>query len=155
LRGVVPPISADPHPPVGFWRRSKGLLTGVGPGDELVFTNSSHGSYVADTDGDEERYDEILCPYDIADNHIADDDLRSLFMNLSSGVGLTVILDNCFSGTATRAAVSEIVPGLRPPDDRRVRFLSPAFRGGRILENPWRAKPKTREKYPESMPGTA
>jgi hypothetical protein len=36
------------------------------------------------------------------------------------------------------------------PDDRRVRFLSPALRGLPVLENPWRAQPKTRVKYPES-----
>src|SRR5688572_4415339 len=43
----------------------KALLAGAASGDSLVFANSSHGSYVADKDGDEERYDEILCPYDI------------------------------------------------------------------------------------------
>ncbi len=128
----------------------KDLLTGAVVGDHLVFTNSSHGSYIADTSGDEEQYDEIVCPYDIDVNHIADDDLRGLFQNLPKGVSLTVILDNCFSGTATRAAVSDILPGLRTPDDRRVRFLSPALRGLPVLANPWTAKPKTTVKYPQS-----
>jgi metacaspase-1 len=128
----------------------KDLLTRASAGDELVFTNSSHGSYVADTDGDEERYDEIVCPYDIADNHILDDELRNLFSNLAPGVNVSVILDNCFSGTATRAAVSDILPGMRTPDDRRVRFLSPALRGGKVLENPWRARPNSEVKHPES-----
>jgi hypothetical protein len=128
----------------------KDLLTGASAGDELVFTNSSHGSYVADTDGDEERYDEIVCPYDIANNHILDDDLRQLFSNVAPGVNVSVILDNCFSGTATRAAVSDILPGMRTPDDRRVRFLSPALRGGKVLENPWRARPNSEVKHPES-----
>ena len=128
----------------------KTLLAGAAAGDVLVFTNSSHGSYRADTDGDEEKYDEILCPYDIADNDIADDDLRQLFANLPAGVHLTVVLDNCHSGTATRASVSDIIPGLRTPDDRRVRFLSPALRGGKVLENPWAAKPKRQIAHPES-----
>jgi hypothetical protein len=127
----------------------KALLAGASSGDVLVFANSSHGSYVADKDKDEERYDEILCPYDIDDNHILDDDLRALFSGLPAGVTLTVILDNCFSGTATRAALSDVVPGLRPPDDRRMRFLSPALRGMRVLENPWRARSKTKEKHPQ------
>ncbi|BCS35916.1 hypothetical protein TBR22_A51510 [Luteitalea sp. TBR-22] len=126
------------------------LLTGAKAGDVLVFTNSSHGSYKADTDGDEEKYDEILCPYDIADNDIADDDLRKLFANLATGVSLTVVLDNCFSGTATRAPVSEIIPGLRTPDDRRVRFLSPALRGGKVLQNPWKARPNRPGGYTEA-----
>ncbi|MGI8786871.1 MAG: caspase family protein [Pyrinomonadaceae bacterium] len=128
----------------------KNLLAGATAGDHLVYTNSSHGSYVADKDGDEETYDEIICPHDISDNQIVDDDLRGLFKNLPKDVSLTVILDNCFSGTATRAAVSDILPGLKTPDDRRVRFLSPALRGLPVLENPWKAKPKSQIKYPES-----
>lgn len=130
--------------------RLKSLLTGAKSGDVLVFTNSSHGSYVADISGDEEKYDEILCPYDIEENHILDDELRDLISGLKDGVNITVILDNCHSGTATRAAVGEIIPGFKTPDDRRVRFLSPALRGLPVLENPWSAKPKANIKYPES-----
>lgn len=128
----------------------KNLLAGAKSGDVLVFTNSSHGSYVAETGGDESKYDEILCPYDIDANDIRDDELRELFKNLPKGVSLTAVLDNCFSGTATRAAVSEILPGMKTPDDRRIRFLSPALRGLPILENPWTAKPISKIKYPES-----
>jgi metacaspase-1 len=128
----------------------KDLLAGASAGDHLVFTNSSHGSYIADTSGDEEKYDEIVCPYDIDANDIVDDDFRKLFQNLPKGVNLTVILDNCFSGTATRAAVGDILPGMRTPDDRRVRFLSPALRGLPVLSNPWTAKPKSQVKYPQS-----
>lgn len=128
----------------------KNLLTGASKGDVLVFTNSSHGSYIADTSGDEETYDEVICPYDIDANQIVDDDLRELFANLPKDVRLTVILDNCHSGTATRAAVTDILPGMRTPDDRRVRFLSPALRGLPILKNPWKAQPKAKMKYPES-----
>ncbi len=128
----------------------KTLVTGARAGDHFVFTNSSHGSYVADTSGDEEKYDEIICPHDIDANHIKDDDLRQVFQNLPKGVSMTVILDNCFSGTATRAAVGDILPGMRTPDDRRVRFLSPALRGLPVLANPWTAKPKSQVKYPQS-----
>lgn len=128
----------------------KELLAGAQPGDVLVFHNSSHGSYIADKDGDEEKYDEIICPYDIADNHIVDDDLREIISGLHAGVRLTVILDNCFSGSGTRAIIGEGL-GMQPPDRRRRRFLSPALRGLPILENPWKATPKTRIKYPESQ----
>ena len=76
--------------------------------------------------------------------------LKRFGMQPLPGVRLTVILDNCFSGTATRAAVSEILPGLKTPDDRRIRFLNPALRGLPVLENPWTAKPKSRIKYSES-----
>ena len=105
---------------------------------------------MTDTNGDEATYDEIICPYDIDVNQIEEDELREIFLNLPKGVCLTVILDNCHSGTATRAAVSDILPGMRTPDDRRVRFLSPALRGLPILENPWAAKPKRQIKYPET-----
>jgi hypothetical protein len=129
----------------------KNLLAGAQPGDLLVFTNSSHGTYVADTSGDEEMYDQALCPYDCTDNLILDDELRELFANLPMGVNLTVISDSCFSGTITRAAISGVIPGLKTPDDRRVRFLNPALLGGAILENPFKAKPKGKAKLPESQ----
>ncbi len=128
----------------------KTLLGGANAGDVLVFTNSSHGTYVADTNGDEPQYDEALCPYDCADNLLVDDELRELFRTLPDGVHLTVISDSCFSGTVTRAGLSEIIPGLKTPDDRRVRFLNPALRGDPIIANPWKAKTKRKGKYPES-----
>src|SRR5215210_111453 len=128
----------------------KDLLTGAAAGDVLVYTNSSHGTYIADNSGDEPLYDEAICPYDVQDNLIVDDDLRELFNGLAPFVSLTVISDSCFSGTVTRAALASNIPGLHTPDDRRVRFLSPALLGDPVLENPWRAKPKSQQKYPES-----
>jgi hypothetical protein len=125
------------------------LLAGAAVGDVLVFTNSSHGTYVADRSGDELNYDEALCPYDVADNLILDDELRELFAGVPNGVRLTVVSDSCHSGTVTRAAVGENIP-LLTPDHRRVRFLSPALRGGKVLPNPWKAIPKRQEKFPES-----
>jgi metacaspase-1 len=128
----------------------KGLLAGAKSGDVLVFTNSSHGTYLADTDGDEPSYDEALCPYDVASELLKDDELRELFADLAQGVRLTVLSDSCHSGTVTRAIVSDILPGLiKTPDDRRVRFLNPGLRGGIVLPNPWKARPN-RQKYPES-----
>lgn len=126
----------------------KDLLAGVQSGDVLVFTNSSHGTYVAETGGDEPTYDEALCPYDTADNLLLDDELRELFADLPEGVNLTVISDSCHSGTVTRAAIGDNLPGLATPDDRRVRFLSPALRGDPVLENPFKALPAP-AKYPE------
>ncbi len=127
----------------------KDLLAGARDGDVIVFQNSSHGSYVADTSGDEAVYDEVLCPYDVDSNDISDDELRELFSGVPSGVRFSVILDNCHSGTATRALIGEGM-GARTPDDRRRKFLSPALRGLPILENPWAAKPKGKLQRPES-----
>jgi metacaspase-1 len=129
----------------------KDLLAGAGPGDVLVFTNSSHGSHIPDTSGDEPTYDEVLCPYDVRDNAVSDDELRELFSGLPTGVRLTVISDSCHSGTVTRALIIDNIPGLSMPDDRRVRFLSPAlFRGGPVLPDPMGATPRTRMAYPQS-----
>ena len=55
----------------------------------LVFTNSSHGTYLADTDGDEDRFDEAMCPWDCDDRLIVDDELRALFDELPAGVRCT------------------------------------------------------------------
>ena len=123
------------------------LISGAQSGDVLVFTNSSHGSYVAERGGDEPRYDEILCPHDVAQNVLRDDELRKLFAGLPEGVALTVISDSCFSGTVTRAA-----PGREVPDGRRVRFLNPRVLGGEELppEELNRARSRRPEKFPES-----
>jgi len=119
----------------------KDLLAGATAGDVLVFTNSSHGTYVVDTSGDEPKYDEAICPYDVAHNLILDDELRALFADLPRGVRLTVISDSCFSGTVTR------VP-FRP--DRRVRFLNPALFGATVLDDPWQVKARSATRYPQS-----
>jgi hypothetical protein len=126
------------------------LPAGCAAGYVLVFTNSSHGTYVADTSGDEDKYDEAICPCDCAVNLIVDDELRELFTSLPKDVHLTVISDSCFSGTVTRVAVGDFIPGAKTPDDRRVRFLSPALRKATVLENPWEARSKRREKFPQS-----
>lgn len=120
------------------------LVTDAKPGDVLVFTNSSHGTYLIDTSGDEEMYDEAICPFDCAENQIVDDELRSLFANLPDDVNLTVISDSCFSGTVTRA-----LPGMTP-DDQRPRFIDPSFIGKGVLTDIWTAIRKGKGKYSES-----
>lgn len=121
------------------------LLAGAAAGDVLVFTNSSHGTYVADTNGDESRYDEAICPYDMKQDVIVDDELREKFSRVPKGVHLTVISDSCFSGSATRG---DAVP---TPDDRRTRFINPALLGRREIAGVRvKAVPSRREKYPES-----
>ncbi len=129
----------------------KDLLAGASSGDVLVFTNSSHGSQIPDTSGDEPTYDEVMCPYDIRDNALVDDELRELFAGLPKGIRLTVISDSCHSGTVTRALLVDNIPGLSMPDDRRVRFLNPAlFRGGPVLPDPMGATPRARMAFPQS-----
>jgi hypothetical protein len=111
------------------------LLAGATKGDVLVLAMSAHGTYVADTSGDEERYDEAFCPWDMKTDLIVDDELRELFGNVASGCRLTVVSDTCFSGTLTRLA------WIRTPDDRRKKFVRPKVLGLPELRDPLAAKP--------------
>jgi len=98
------------------------LVRGAKWGDVLLFHYSGHGANVPDKNGDEaDRRDEILCPTDLDwKDPLLDDWLRSTFDKLPAGVGLTVIMDCCHSGTNTRAIL--------PPD-------APII--PRYLPNPW------------------
>ncbi len=117
----------------------KRLVSGAGTGDRLVFTNSGHGTYVADDDGDEPRYDEALCPFDCADQLIVDDDLRVILDDVPAGVRFTFISDSCHSGSVTRAVAVDT-------SKRRVRFASPSLmgRGFSIAVARREAKPRHR-----------
>jgi hypothetical protein len=132
----------------GILRGVGKLLAGAEKGDVLVLTMSGHGTYVADTSGDEERYDEALCPWDMKANLIVDDELRELFANLPAGCRLTVVSDSCFSGTLTRA------PRIRTPDDRRKRFVRPGLLGLPELRDVNKAmpnRPLSESKMPEVL----
>jgi len=122
--------------------RIQDLLSGAKAGDILVFTNPSHGTYLADTDGDEPKYDEAICPHDTDSNLLVDDDLRELFKNIPKDVRLTVISDSCHSGSVTRVKVNEY---------RRNRQLNPVVFGGiELSPDQLRAARGKKEKYPES-----
>jgi len=128
------------------------LLTDVQAGDVLVFTNSSHGSYIPDKEDDEpDGYDETMCPYDSRDAQLTDDELRVFLAEVPDGVHLTLISDSCHSGSVTRAFLNEVLPGVRFGDQRRVRFLNPALlRRTRLLVDPRRTKPRGRFGFPQS-----
>lgn len=87
------------------------LVDDAQPGDQLLFHFSGHGSYTVDEDGDEDDgADELLCLYDMDFDddrtYLLDDDLYRLTRRLPDGADLTVILDSCHSGTATRMLFS-------------------------------------------------
>jgi metacaspase-1 len=134
----------------------KGLVEGASEGDVLVFTSSSHGSYIGDESGDEDTYDEVLCPYDTNVEVLSDDDLRGILDRLPQGVSMTVILDSCHSGSGTRAPINALLPPrYRIVDDPRARFLHPQHldnvrRSGGILADPVPVTPRSRVAFPES-----
>jgi len=75
-------------------------------GDTSVFFYSGHGSQVEDLNGDEsDSCDEALCPADIEmfgiKNYIIDDEFGEWIGQVKTD-NFTIILDSCFSGTATK-----------------------------------------------------
>lgn len=103
----------------------QGLSQWVGsrarPGDLVVFYFSGHGSQVRDRNGDEaDGLDETICPSDVLRNSMAkdikDDELGAWLRGLPTK-NVTVILDSCHSGTATRSLASFV---RRKALDRRV-----------------------------------
>ena len=103
------------------------------PGDQLVFTFSSHGTQVPSMPDDPDEpdgLDEAFACHDIKQSGdswdrktvIIDNELRDLFAQVPEGVLVEVLLDTCHSGT-----------GLKDLDDiqqamllgRRPRFLPP------------------------------
>ncbi|MEL6445952.1 MAG: caspase family protein [Bacteroidota bacterium] len=92
------------------------LTAASAPGDVVVLHYSGHGVRISDDDGDElDGYDEALAPYDAVTapldrataTHLRDDDLGAVLGRLRRTVGptgsVTVWLDACYSGTATRS----------------------------------------------------
>ena len=89
----------------------KALIRDSKKGDVAVLHFSGHGSHVPDDANRDEAdgRDEILCPADLDWNDpLRDDWLRTTLDGVRAGVGLTVIMDCCHSGTNTRE--------LLPPD---------------------------------------
>jgi len=86
------------------------LVAQAQPGDTVVFYYSGHGVQVNDTNGDEDDgFDEALCPTDLNlnaartefQNILVDDELGALLDQVQTD-NVTIILDCCHSGTATK-----------------------------------------------------
>ncbi len=109
------------------------LIGGSRPGARVIFYYSGHGYYQRDTSGDEaDGFDEAIVPYDaepvdsaqdpvLMNNLIIDDEINERLKRLRDRK-VEVILDSCFSGTATRD------PDLGGPAPDMVRGLSYLFR---------------------------
>lgn len=78
----------------------KNYILGMTAGDFLIIHYSGHGTRVRDYSGEEEDgYDEALYLYD---GTFTDDQFNQLMMLIPEGAKVMVVLDSCFSGTATR-----------------------------------------------------
>jgi hypothetical protein len=100
------------------------LIAKAKPGDLVFIHYSGHGTRTRDLNGDEEDgFDEALCPTDcdIAAyppvNLLLDDEVGALIDSLKTD-NIVVVLDSCYSGTATKAL--DIMPVRR-----KVRFMEP------------------------------
>jgi hypothetical protein len=101
------------------------LMADARPGDELVFYFAGHGSRVENPASDEiDGLDETLVPADSAVGapDVHDKELRKIFNRaLDSGAKVTVIVDACHSGSATRGGIpSEVRTIERPAGPRTV-----------------------------------
>ncbi|MDH7556215.1 MAG: caspase family protein [Candidatus Methanosuratincola sp.] len=69
-----------------------------GLGDEVVFFYSGHGSTGVANDGDDERKDECIIPYECQQDYfIWDGELRSAFLQFESQ-RMLFVFDSCYSG---------------------------------------------------------
>lgn len=92
-------------------KQMKWLFRDAAAGDRVIFHFSGHGTQVPDLDGDEDDgADEAICLWDMDFNddgsYFTDEELRRWTEQLPTGVHLTVVLDNCHSGTGTRLLVA-------------------------------------------------
>lgn len=111
----------------GIRDRMAWLKEGItGPGDEVLFAYSGHGSQVRDRGAADEladHMDEILCPVDLDWNSkvITDDDLGEWLKGFPAGTRILVILDCCHSGTGTR----DFRPPVENPHYKADRYIHP------------------------------
>ena len=83
------------------------LVAGTRPGDSVFIFFSGHGGRTSDQNGDEEDgFDEYLVPHDgilgKPETMILDDTFARWMQELS-GREVTIIMDNCYSGGASKA----------------------------------------------------
>lgn len=83
-----------------FLRACEEALDQAQPGDKIIIHYSGHGTYVADTNGDEiDGYDEALYLFD---GPLIDDRMNDLLKRIKPGVDVGLLMDCCFSESNTR-----------------------------------------------------
>lgn len=107
-----------------FEKLEQHLAAPAAKGDVLLFYFAGHGSQVLNSLSDEsDKLDESLVPADsrLGTLDIRDKELRPLFNRiLDRGAGITVILDNCHSGSGARGLATGAHPRGVGPDLRDI-----------------------------------
>lgn len=125
-----------------IWARLGWLLTGVQPGDRLLFHYSGHGAQMPTRNpmGEVDGLDEVICPvdFDWSDEHaIRDKDFNQLFSNLPRGIEFVWISDSCHSGDLSRGFPALRAGGkqktILPPADIDWRLQTAVKAGTRAL----------------------
>jgi Caspase domain len=117
------------------------LLAPAEQGDVIFFYYAGHGSQVRNTLSDEpDQLDESIVPADsrLGVPDIRDKELRALFNRiLDRGARLTILLDNCHSGSGARGLASGARPRGVEPDWRDIKDPAvgprPEERGALVL----------------------
>jgi len=106
-----------------FRNTIKNYIVGMRAGDILLIQYSGHGTRLIDHSGDEvDNYDEALYLYD---GTFSDDEFNELMLLIPDGAIVIVVLDSCFSGTATRNGFKYCKPKFVPPAEFPKRELRP------------------------------
>lgn len=106
------------------------LVTGVVPGDVIVFHYSGHGSQLPSSK-ESDGFEEIICPIDLnwTTRVITDDDLAAIFNTVPNGVNVTVVLDCCHSGSGLDQTISysptSFVPARTIAQSGTNRYMAP------------------------------
>lgn len=100
---------------MNFRNTIKNYIVGMKAKDILMIQYSGHGTRVADKSGDEvDFFDEALYLFD---GTFTDDEFNELMLLIPDGAIVIVVLDSCFSGTATRNKGPYFKKKFIPPAD--------------------------------------
>lgn len=93
--------------------------------DTAIIQYSGHGTHVPSRDDEADGQDEALCPWDMTQNLLLDDEIGVLLADRAKGSRVLFITDCCHSGSMSRAPVM-FGPGNEPKEDDRAqpRYVS-------------------------------
>jgi hypothetical protein len=98
------------------------LVSDTNAGDVRAIVFSGHATYVVDTSGGDEVYDEAICT---VDGLLSDDDFANYLDLLHDGARLTVVSDSCFAAGVLDIEPDDLVPDKEPPERWDVKGYRP------------------------------
>ncbi len=119
-----------------------------------VFHFSGHGTFIADTSGDEpDGRDECLVPYDYRTAGVLSDDaLKVLYDRFPRSGNLTLVMDSCHSGSVQRDVAEDIAYRFIPvsyAEQVSIDTAARKFREDQVDFVVQELRPLRREEYPD------